>query len=87
MPGIDQLRYAMRLFYGCTESFLHGDTPEWKDSTGAAFHPGPAELLRIARAAYTSEYTHLPDTWTPRMLRYALAELPIDDVMPKEWKE
>lgn len=54
LEGIEFLRYAVRLFDSCKESFMekaHAD-----------------DLLKIAKAHHASEYDYYPDLWSQRQV-------------------
>ncbi len=69
---IDKLRAMVALFNNCNETF----------NQLLRFH----DLERVYDAYKASAYDYAPDQWTPRMLKAALAGMPVDDVMPESMK-
>jgi len=62
LPGVEELRRAVRLFDGCNESF------NWP----ATRHVWTAEeLVNIARACWASGWDVWPDQWPPVLARIA----------------
>lgn len=58
MTGAEELRAAVRMLNGCSESFLDRHTL--------------AELVTICRAWRAAEHDYPPDTWTTRQVAAAI---------------